>query len=416
MDSIKGWVHEVRDIGGIKFVIVRNRNGLYQVTLPKKKVSEEIFSFVDTLSREDVIEVRGTFQEARSRDFSTELIPDEISVINESLTPLPLDPSEKVHAELDTRLDNRFLDIRRPAIQAIFKVRHALIKHARDYLDSQGFLEIHTSKIISTASEGGTELFPVKYFEKEAYLTQSPQLYKQMAMAGGFERIYEIAWYFRAEDHNTTRHLNEATAIDIEMSFIESEEDIMQVLERLINHAITGVVNDCQGELELLGVDMKVPDVPFKRMTYDEAIDLLQAKGLKIEWGDDLGTESERLIGEEMAKEGHEYYFIKRYPRNKVFYLQPEGKYCRGFDLDCKGLELTSGGQRCHEHDTIVERIREFGMNPDNFEDYLKIFKYGMPTHGGFGFGLERWLMMILDLKNVRECIMFPRDRHRTTP
>ncbi|MHC1598728.1 MAG: aspartate--tRNA(Asn) ligase [Candidatus Methanofastidiosia archaeon] len=416
MDIIKGWVNEIRDMGGIKFIILRNKKGLFQVTLPKKKVSHEIFSFVDKLSKEDVIVVEGSSQQGKSRDFDIEIIPEKITLINESETPLPLDPSGKVKAELDTRLDNRFIDIRRPEILAIFKVRHSLLKHARDYLSNEDFLEIHTSKIISTASEGGTELFPIQYFEKKAYLTQSPQLYKQMCMAGGLERIYEIAWYFRAEQHNTTRHLNEATAIDIEMSFINDEEDVMRILENLIHTTLKGIKEECIAELNLLEVELKVPEVPFKRLTYDEVVEMLQEKGYNIKWGEDLGTEGERILGKEMENQGYEYYFIKRYPRNKVFYLQPEGKYCRGFDLDCKGIELTSGGQRCHEYDTIVERMIEFGLEPENFKDYLKIFKYGMPPHGGFGFGIERWLMEMLNLNNVRECILFPRDRGRTTP
>ncbi len=416
MDTLNGWVHEIRNMGGIKFIIIRNRDGLYQVTLPKKKVDPVLFEMVDTLNREDVVTVRGEAKEANSRDFATELIPDEILIISSAATPLPLDPSGKVGAELDTRLDNRFVDLRRPETLAIFKIRHVLLKYAREFLTTESFMEVHTSKIISTASEGGTDLFPVQYFEKQAFLSQSPQLYKQMCMAGGMERIFEIATYFRAEEHNTTRHLNEVTAIDIEMSFIDDEEDVMRILEMLINHTVKGIKTECEKELSLIGVELTVPAVPFKRLTYDEAVDILTKKGFGITWGDDLGTESERILGDEMAAREHEYYFIKRYPRSKVFYIQPDDKYCRGFDLDCKGVELTSGGQRCHEHDTIVARMREFSLNPDNFGDYLKIFKYGMPTHGGFGFGIERWLMEMLNLKNVRECTLFPRDRHRTTP
>ncbi|MHC1605145.1 MAG: aspartate--tRNA(Asn) ligase [Candidatus Methanofastidiosia archaeon] len=416
MDLMRGWVNEIRNIGGIKFVILRNRNGLFQITLPKKKVAPEIFSLVDKLSREDVVEIEGTVHPSRSKDFETETIPSSIKILSKAQTPLPMDPSGKVKAELDTRLDNRFLDIRRPEILAIFKIRHAMIRYARAYLESMEFMEVHTSSIISSASEGGTDLFSINYFEKKAYLSQSPQLYKQMMMAGGFDKIFEIAWYFRAEEHNTSRHLNESTAIDVEMSFIESEEDVMQVLEKLVCHVLEGIKADCAEELGILEKEITVPALPFKRISYDDVIGLLKSKNYPMEWGDDLGTEGEILLGKEMAKEGHEYYFIKRYPRNKVFYIQPDGKYCRGFDLDCRGVELTSGGQRCHEYEVISERIKEFGMDPNNFEDYLKIFKYGMPPHGGFGFGIERWLMKILDIKNIRECILFPRDRTRTTP
>jgi len=413
---LKGWIHEIRDLGGIKFLILRNREGLYQIVLPKKKVPGEIFEKVSELNKEDVVLIECEKKESKAKDFEFEYLPSEITVLNRSDTPLPLDPAEKVSAEMDTRLDNRFLDLRKRKIYSIFKIRSDLLRYAREFLLNNDFIEIHTPKIISTASEGGTELFPVQYFEKKAYLSQSPQLYKEMMMAAGFDRVFEIAWYFRAEEHNTRRHLNESTAIDLEMAFIKDEEDVMETLENLIHHIIKNISENCKKELNEIGVEMDIPETPFKRITYDKAIEILNDRGSTIEWGEDLGTEDERILGEYMKENDIAYYFIKRFPAKKIFYIMPDGKYCRGFDLDCNGVEITSGGQRIHDHDLLVNRIREFGLNPANFEDYLKVFRYGMPPHGGFGMGIERLLMEILRLNNIRECILFPRDRNRIKP
>ncbi|MEA1994324.1 MAG: aspartate--tRNA(Asn) ligase [Euryarchaeota archaeon] len=413
---LNGWVHEIRDLGGIKFLILRNRGGLHQVVLPKKKVSRKTFEKVSKLNREDVITVACEKKESKGKDFKFEYLPTKITVLNESRTPLPLDPAEKVSAGMDTRLDNRFLDLRKRNVLNIFKIRSELLRHVREFFLKEEFIEIHTPKIISSSSEGGTELFSVKYFEKRAYLSQSPQLYKQMMMAAGFDRIFEIAWYFRAEEHNTRRHLNESTAIDLEMAFIEDEEDIMKLLENLIHYTLKNLSENCKTELDEIGTEIVPPEPPFKRISYDRAIEILKERGSNIEWGDDLGTDDEKLLGTYMKENGTDYYFIKRFPKNKVFYIMPDGKYCRGFDLDCRGTEITSGGQRVHDHDLLVKRIEEFGMDPEDFEDYLKVFRYGMPPHGGFGMGIERFLMEILDIRNIRECILFPRDRNRIKP
>jgi aspartyl-tRNA synthetase len=413
---LRGLIHEIRDLSGIKFLNLRNREGLHQIVLPKKRVSEEIFEQISALNREDVIAVTCEKQESKAKDFAHEYLPSEIQRLSRAKTPLPLDPAEKVGAEMDTRLDNRFLDLRKRNIFTIFKIRSELLKHVREFLLKEKFIEIHTPKIISTSSEGGTELFPVQYFEKRAYLSQSPQLYKQMMMAAGFDKVFEITWYFRAEEHNTRRHINELTAIDLEMAFIENEEDVMKTLENLLHYTLKNLSEACKNELKELGVELLCPDVPFPRISYDDAIEILTNRGSSIEWGDDLATEDEKLLGEYMKENEISYYFIKRFPENKVFYIMPEGKYCRGFDLDCNGVEITSGGQRVHDHDLLVERIEQFGMDPANFEEYLKVFRYGVPPHGGFGMGIERLLMEILDIQNIRECILFPRDRNRITP
>ncbi|MGQ0536506.1 MAG: aspartate--tRNA(Asn) ligase [Methanobacteriota archaeon] len=416
---VAGWVQEQRELGAIAFVILRDRAGTLQIVLPKKKLDAALVETLVKVPRESVVAVRGEVKANPQARNGYEIFPKEVAVLGEARTPLPLGVADKVGADLDTRLDNRFLDIRKPEVAAIFKVRSGIVAGAKDFFAKNGFVEVHTPKIISAASEGGTDLFPVKYFEKQAFLAQSPQLYKQMMMATGLDRVFEIAWYFRAEEHNTRRHLNESTAIDVEMAFVRSEEDVMTLLERLIAHIWSSVKERHASELSLLGVSPQVPELPFRRVPYDEALELLSKEGMEVPWGNDLGTEEERLLGDVMTRQGREFYFIHQYPAAiKPFYAMPhaDGKHSHSFDLDHKGLEVTSGAQRIHQHDLLVERIKSKGLRPDDFEMYLKAFRYGMPPHGGFGLGIERLTMEMLGLSNVREAILFPRDRVRLTP
>ena len=414
--TVAGWVEDIRNIGSIGFIILRDRKGTLQVTVFKKE-NAEIFEKMVNIPRESVVSVNGLCKESKQARNGYEVIPKEIDVLSIAGTPLPLGVVDKIESELETRLDNRFIDLRKQQIQAIFKIRNAVIYEAHKYLRSNNFIEVHTPNIIASSSEGGTDVFKLKYFEKEAFLAQSPQLYKQMMMATGFDRVYEIAWYFRAEEHNTRRHLNESTAIDLEMAFIKDEEDVMKILEGLV-HDMWKKASECKDELEVLGKKITIPKLPFKRVKYDDVIKNLNKNGSTIKWGDDLGSEEEKLFGDIMNKEGHEFYFITRYPlAAKPFYTMPEGdKYSRGFDLECKGVEISSGSQRIHDVDLLKKRLEECNLNPKDFESYLKTFCYGMPPHGGFGFGIERFLMELLDIKNIRECILFPRDRTRLTP
>jgi len=413
---VSGWVEDIRNIGSLAFVILRDRKGTLQVTIFKKEHSE-IFEKIINIPRESVIAVMGTCKKSEKARNGYEVIPKEFEILSKSDSPLPLGVVDKVESELETRLDNRFIDLRKPEIQAIFKIRNGVISAAHEYLRENNFLEVHTPNLIASSSEGGTDVFKLKYFEKEAFLAQSPQLYKQALMATGFDRVYEIAWYFRAEEHNTRRHLNESTAIDLEMAFIKNEEDVMKVLEGLV-HSMWKRASEFSEELKILDKKIVIPKLPFQRITYDEAINFLQKNGSDIKWGEDLGTENEKLLGTIMKKKGHEFYFITKYPiEAKPFYTMPEkDKLSRGFDLECKGVELASGSQRIHEVNLLKERIKECNLNPKGFEDYLKAFCFGMPPHGGFGFGIERFMMELLDIKNIRECILFPRDRTRLTP
>lgn len=426
--TLAGWVQDVRALGAIAFVVLRDGSGVAQVTLPKKKVPAELFDAMTRIARESVITVTGNVAPSNQAKLGWELIPAQFTLLNEAQTPLPLGVADKVSADLETRLDNRFMDLRKPEIQAIFRVRSALVRAGCESFHKQGFYQTHTPRIIGASSEGGTDLFKVKYFEKEAFLAQSPQLYKQMLMATGMDRQFEVATYFRAEKHNSYRHLNEVTAFDVEMAWIESEEEVMRVLETAVRDMWAGVRAACETELALLQRDVKVPELPFKRLAYDEAIDLVNATGTwtneqgkvaEIPRGDDLNAAAEKLLGDVMAAQGHMFYFISKYPeqvRPFYTYVNDDGKTTRSFDLEHNGLEVTSGAQRQHHPQKLEERLRHKGLDPADFQDYLKPFRYGMPPHGGFGLGIDRLTMEILGLPNVREAVLFPRDRTRLAP
>ncbi len=414
--SVAGWVEDIRNLGSIAFIIIRDRKGTLQVTGLKKE-HPDLFEKLVSIPRESVVSVSGLCQKSDKARNGYEIIPENVRVLSEADAPLPLGVVDKVESDLDTRLDNRFIDLRKVEIQAIFRIRSEIIDAVHEYMRSQDFLEVHTSNINASSSEGGTEVFKFKYFEKDAFLAQSPQLYKQTLMATGFDRVYEIAWYFRAEEHNTRRHLNESTAVDVEMAFIDSEEDVMQILEGLV-HSMWKRASECKDELKILKKEITVPKLPFERVSYDDAVKKLRRKGSEIKWGDDLSTEDEKLLGKIMKNKGHDFYFITKYPiEAKPFYTMPSGdKISCGFDLECKGVELASGSQRIHQVDLLKKQLKTKDLNPDDFESYLKAFSYGMPPHGGFGFGIERFMMELLDIKNIREAILFPRDRTRLTP
>ncbi len=414
--TVAGWVEDIRNLGSIAFLILRDKKGTLQLTILKKK-TPELFDQLVSLSRESVISVKGLCKENEKVRNGYEILPEKAAILSVAETPLPLGVVDKVESDFDTRLDNRVLDLRKPETQAIFKIRDAVLAAADEYLRSQHFLEVHTPKIIASSSEGGTDVFKLRYFEKEAFLAQSPQLYKQSLMATGLDRVYEIAWYFRAEEHNTRRHLNESTAVDVEMAFIKDEDEVMDVLEHLV-YAMWKRASVCTDELEVLKKSVTVPKLPFLRLCYDDAITKVQQQNSQTQWGQDLSTEDEKILGDIMKENGNDFYFITKYPlASKPFYTMPYGeKYSRGFDLECKGVEVSSGSQRIHDVGVLQERLKVCGLNPGDFEGYLKAFRYGMPPHGGFGFGIERFLMELLDLNNIRETILFPRDRTRLTP
>jgi aspartyl-tRNA synthetase len=412
--TLMGSVVDVRDLGGIKFLILRDAGGTIQVTAPKAKTSRRILTKIDSLSKESSIAVRGKVVTAKQAPRGMEVVPTDIKLLNAAITPLPLDPTGRVKADLDTRLDSRLLDLRRPKTMAIFKIRHKVLQIVREFLVSKGFIEVTTPKIVATATESGAALFPISYFEREAFLSQSPQLYKEI-LTGCFDRVFEIGPIFRAEEHDTTRHLNEVTSVDIEAAFV-TQDDVMQILEELIVRVFNRVKRECAGELKVLKRDLKVPKTPFPRITYDEALKKLDGAGVKVPWGQDFPTPAERKLGELIGGA----YFVVDWPLIvKPFYSMPkkdDPKLAEAFDLMYKGLELASGGTRVHQEALLIKQLKEKGLNPKNFESHLQNFRAGLPPHAGFGLGLDRLMMALTGVKNIRETVLFPRDRHRLTP
>jgi nondiscriminating aspartyl-tRNA synthetase len=418
---LMGWTHIMRDKGRIKFLILRDEHGTVQVTIPQKKVPEEVFKTAESLKPETAVAVTGAVVATNQVESGAEIIPEKIRIIN-TAERLPIDVVEgKTDIDLDTRLNYRILDLRKPSTHAIFRIQYNLVRFARAYLETNDFIEIHTPKLVAEATEGGANLFEVKYFDRKAYLAQSPQFYKQLMLLAGFGRVYEIAPVFRAEKHNTRRHVNEYTSFDFEMAWISGVEDVMAMEENMLHHSFKMTKKHAAAELEILGVDLDVPKVPFKRIKYEKAIELVNEAGKDLSITDDLDPECERILGEIFPeKYGTDMVFITHYPLElRPAYTMPsmtdEGM-TESFDLTYKGMEITTGGQRIHLYDLLVERFRAKCFNPDDFSFYLDPFKYGAPPHGGLGLGVERMTMQLLGIENIREATLLPRDRDRLTP
>ena len=419
--TVAGWLQDTRNLGGIAFILLRDRTGVVQITCLKKKLGDDVFAELTTIPRESVLAITGELKENAQVSTGLEILPESFELVSQAETPLPMGIVDKVGVELDTRLNNRFLDIRKKEVLAVFKIREILTNAMREYLTSQKFMEVTTSKIVAAGAEGGSTLFPIKYFEKQAYLAQSPQLYKQMLMGAGLDRIYELAPAYRAEQSDTVRHIAEFASLDIEMSFIQSEEDVMKMLEGLMAHSLEAVINEGQQYLDELEVEVTVPKLPFPRITFADAIKELADAGLEVK--EDWDTEAEKKLGEIMLEKNNaELYFITKFPTElklTTFYAMRDSEdptLTNYFDLDYRGEELVSGGQREHRLDVLISQMKEIDYNPDDFEFYLQAFRYGMPSHGGFGLGIERVLHMMLRLPNIRECVLFPRDMYRVVP
>ena len=416
---LAGWAEDVRNLGGIAFLIVRQRDGTFQVTV-KKKADEDLFARASKVVRESVVATRGVVQANPQVRNGWELVASSLDVLSPAAVPLPLPVADRVGAEMDTRFDNRTLDLRKPERRAIFQIRSLVESALREFLGRHEFVEVHTPKLAGAGAEGGATLFETDYFGRRAYLSQSPQLYKQMLMSTGLDRVFEIAPAFRAEPSDTVRHVTEFTSFDGEVAWIAGQEDVFTFLEGAVDHAIERVRSETKAQLELLNASPRRPKSPFRRVTYGEALEILRSEGRKLRDGDDIDTESEKLLGQRLAKEGHELYFLTGYPAGiKPFYVMPDPEdpnYTYSFDLEYKGDEMASGGQREHRYDPLVERMKAKGLKIENFEFYLKAFRYGMPPHGGWGFGVDRFVQKLLDLPNIREAILFPRDRTRLVP
>lgn len=412
--TIFGWVKEIRDLGGIKFLILQDREGTVQITVHKKKTPKDILEKIELLQTQFSIGVKGIVKRTELTPRKVEVIPKEIKVLGSAKHPLPLDITGKTPAQLDVRLNARILDLCKEENRAIFKIAHIALNSIRKFLSNEGFMEVNTPKIIASATEGGAALFPVEYFEKEAYLAQSPQLYKEQ-LTICFEKVFEIGQFFRAEESHTRRHLSEFISVDIEQAFATAE-DVMQLLERLIQHVCSEVKDKCQKEFSILKHDFEVPKLPFERFTYDQIIEELKKEGFEIPWGEDIPTPAFRKLGEIHPN----FYFIVDWPaETKPFYIQPKKdnpKVTEAFDLMWSWIELASGGTRVHSKELLIKRLKEQGLNPESFKYHLKTFDYGMPPHAGWAVGFERLLMVLTGKQNIREVVLFPRDRFRLIP
>lgn len=417
--TVKGWIQDIRNLGGISFITLRDRHGVIQITMPKKKLDSELFEGLTRLSRETVVSITGEVKESNQTALGVEIIPSSYEVYSEAAVPLPMGVVDKVNVEMDTRLNNRFMDLRKPEIKAIFELRSMATILVNEVMQEFGFTNVNTPKIVASGAEGGATLFNVQYFDKPAYLAQSPQLYKQILMSTGLDRIYEIGPAFRAEHSNTNRHVTEFISFDGEMSWIDKEEDVMEIIGKIVDYVLRGLKERGSKQLEILGKEITVPALPYPVLTYSECLEMVREGGLDLKDGDDLGTEGEKLVGDVMAEKGFDLYFIAEYPEEaKPFYIMEKDgtPYSFSFDLDYRGQEISSGGQREHRYDKLVERMEKKGLNPEDFGFYLDAFKYGMPPHGGWGIGLDRFIVKMLDLPNVREAILFPRDMSRLSP
>jgi len=411
---VLGWVRDIRDLGGIRFVVLQDREGIVQITIPRDEVDEVVMKKADSLQRQYSIGVKGTVKKMEKAPGGAEIIPSEIRILGIARHPLPLDITGRTPAEIDVRLDARVLDLRRDENQAIFRIQHVALEVVRNFFCRHGFTEVHTPRIIATATEGGAALFPVAYFEREAFLAQSPQLYKEELIMD-FEKVFEIGAFFRAEESHTRRHLSEFVSIDIEQAFATAE-DVMMILEELMQHTCQVVKEGCKRELKILRRRVDVPKTPFKRFTYDEILEELRKRGVEIPWGEDIPTEAFRILGKLYPY----FYFITDWPtKSKPFYIKPRDDnpdLCEAFDLMWRWIELASGGTRVHSKDLLVKRMMEQGLRPESFKHHLQVFDYGMPPHAGWATGLERLMMVLTGKRNIREVVLFPRDRFRLTP
>lgn len=411
---IQGWVHRIRKLKAISFVILRDRTGLVQCVIENTAIEEKNFRL------ESVVSFEGVVKEGKNSLNFFEVQVESIEVINGTKEELPIEVnSEKLNVNLDTMLNNRVLSLRHERINSIFKIQNLIVQGFREYLTSQGFTEIFTPKIVSEGAEGGTEIFEVKYFENKAYLAQSPQFYKQMMVGAGFERVFEIAHVYRAEQHNTNRHLNEYVSMDLEMGFIEDENEVMNLEEELLKYVLSKISSEGKRYLSIL--DQEIPQInsTIPKMKLSEAIEILKTQYGKTELEGDLDPEGEKLISRYIKEQyGCDFVFLTHYPRKKrPMYTMPCGESeTHSFDLLFRGLEITTGGQRIHGYEQLVENMRYKGLEPENYKSYTSIFKYGMPKHGGLAIGLERITAQLLGLENVREATLIPRDRTRLIP
>ena len=416
----RGWIEEIRDKGKIKFLVLVSDGEKYQITVKRGVVSDEIFSLTEKLTRQSTVYVEGDLLENSISKTGKEIIPKKLEIINLADPVLPLDPSEKTPAEMETKLDWRPLSLRTEKSQIIFRVQSAIVKFAQEFLYKNGFLQVFTPGIIGVPSEGGAEVFEVKYFDRKAYLRQDPQLHRELTVIGGLTRIFEIGPAWRAELSHTPRHLTEHRVIAVEKGFIKDECEIIDLEKNLMLHILKRLSEEYSKEIEKIGGEVYIPKkVPI--LEFPDVYDILDSFGKHFEFPEDYDRESEELLGK-YVKENYDsdLFFVNKFPfAVKPFYVMrydDKPEFARSVDMIYKGMEMSSGGEREHRYEWLVRNIKEKGLNIKNLEWFINHFKYGTCPLGGFAIGIERLTMKILNIKNIKEVVLYPRTPERLIP
>jgi len=416
---IAGWVQQVRNLGGLRFIQLQDRSGLVQIVMPKKKVTEDIFNI--DFQEGDIIAVTGEIVDNTSAPNGKEVLPSEVTILNKRAQEYPIAISDKIETNPDKRYDYRYLDLRNRNIAQIFEIESIAAYSFQEYFNKNDFLQFFSAKIVGSATESGANVFEIGYFDKKAFLAQSPQFYKQMMLIAGFERVFEIGPVFRAEKHHTSRHLCEYTSIDFEISYIENQSDVMGILEGVITYVLDKIKAEKSEILEERGITIDKQPSKWPIITIPECNEILQSEGKELDLYDDLDAEAENIIGK-YAKDKwkSDFVFVDLYPWEvRPFYTmkdEKEPRLTKSFDLLFKGQELTTGGQREHRIDILTKQATEKGFQLEHIDSYLQFFRNGAPPHGGSGTGIERFVQKILNLPNIREARLHPRDPTRLHP
>ena len=404
-----GWVVDLRKLGKMAFLTVRDVTGMCQVI-----VKGDSMNLLEGLNRQSVVRISGKVQSSKAKDFDFEISATEIQILAKAEYPLPIDPIGRLESDIDNRLNSRALDMRNQKTASIFKLRSQVLASIRETLIKRKFIEINTPKIIGSASEGGADLFSLDYFGKQGYLAQSPQLYKEQ-MTIGLERVFEISSFYRAEKSHTGRHLSEFTSVDIEAAMMDYT-DVMDVLESIVVDVFKNTAENSKTEQKEIGHEIKVPNSPFERVTYTQALEELGDMDIKLEFGEDLQDSHLRSLGDKHPG----FFFLTDWPMKlKPFYIHEKDDdptLSRSFDLQYGYLELSSGGRRLHDPEQLKTRLKEQNLDPTSFEEHLKTFGWGMPPHSGWGLGLDRLMTVLIGIDNVREVVLYPRDPDRLKP
>lgn len=418
---VGGRVTRVKELKNARFVWIRDITGIIQVSALYDKISKELADAANALAPNDFVVVEGNVPEKIITDLGIEIMPTNIEVVGKSLLPSPIDIEGTVESGFDKRFEWRALDLRGPEKSAIFRIQSKLVEGMRKHFSSKDFTEVFTPLIMGVPAEGGSEVFSIDYFGGKAFLRQDPQLHRQLLMVAGFEKVFEIGPSWRAELSNTPRHLTEHRTCVAEISFISSEKDTMRLEEKVIVSGIKNVIKKCGAELKLLNAELEIPKTPFPELRFPKIYGILEGLGIKTEYGQDYSREAEKALGNYVKeKYGSDFFFVNRFPSSvKPFYVMrvdSDPRWARSVDLLYKGLELSSGGQREHRYEKIIEQARDKGMDLDKVKWFTDFFKYGAPPHGGFSVGIERLTMQLLNHTNIKETTLFPRTPDKIVP